>query len=198
MFNICSPWRNIIFALSPGYLRSSLSPQTPAGSGSSPLAGHCSPAPRAVCQLLVYLLSMRDRGYWLVITTTLLLKKRGKFCQRTYWDIGHHSTYILPLHSDHIKAIGWWRVVGGGLCDISVSPRPNPLPLLPLWNLLGFVWTGGLRIRLGLGPDNNAFLSHQIAMWHRGTPRCVWVWWHSWLAAIWAPQQPWPDINDTR
>ena len=102
-------------------------------------------------------------------------EKGVKFCLGT-WDTGQHLTYLLPLHSDHIKAIGWWRVVGGGLCDISVSPRPNPLPLLPLWNLLGFVWTGGLRIRLGLGPDNNAFLSHQIAMWHRGTPRCVWVW----------------------
>ena len=45
MFNICSPRRNIIFALSPRYLRSSLSPQTPAGSGSSPLASIAHPLP---------------------------------------------------------------------------------------------------------------------------------------------------------
>ena len=38
-------------------------------------------------------------------------EKRGEVLSR---HIGHHLTYLLPLHLDHIKAIGLGRVEGVG------------------------------------------------------------------------------------
>lgn len=166
MFNICSPRRNIIFALSPGYLRSSLSPQTPAGSGSSPLASIAHPLPGlCVSSWFIY---YPWEGLLTRHNNNPAAEKRGEILCR---HLGHLLNtwgnliyiYSMLLHLKFLNTLTQILSKLNEMYDVgSGIPVQSPL--------FGLNWDWGA---LWLGLDNNAFLSHQIAMWHRGTPRCV-------------------------